>query len=145
MESDGTLAPWNEADICAVCPGNVHGPGHFDVADGVASNSRYDTSTGYRRDTTTGTPVCVHPEKIGIPPGRYASAGEPFPTTEPTPEPPGQIPEDPLKLTGWMTAVVRYATADELTSALAQAEAAASAKFEPDVVLVALRAALGAS
>jgi hypothetical protein len=146
---DGAVAsgdngfPWDEDDLCAVCPGQVHDPGRFDIAERPDA-SRYDTVKGYRRDIATGVPVCMHPEKIGFPPGRYASAGERWPgDLEPGPHP-GELPDDPAALAEWMAALVRHAGPDGLASTLMEAEAAASAKFPAEVVVTALREALAA-
>lgn len=125
-----------------VCPALVHDPGRFDIADGPGPASRYDTSRGYRRDAASGVPVCVHPHKIGHPPGRYASAGQRWPAeADPGPDP-GPMPEQAGELAGWMAALVRRAGADQVDVVLAEAERAAAVRFPPEVVLGALRAAL---
>ncbi|ONH54601.1 hypothetical protein CcI49_30000 [Frankia sp. CcI49] len=137
--------PWDEDDLCAVCPGQVHDPGRFDIAAGPGPASRYDTSRGYRCDLETGVPVCVHPEKIGFPPGRYASGGEPWPVDAPVGPAPGPLPDVAEELAGWMTAVVRHAGPGQVDQVLAAAEQAAASRFPPAVVVDALRAALAAA
>ncbi|WP_154675624.1 hypothetical protein [Parafrankia elaeagni] len=138
--------PWDEDALCAVCPGQVHDRGRFDIADGPGPGSRYDTSRGYRRDLATGVPVCVHPEKIGHPPGRYASAGERWPVEAPAGPAPGPMPAAAGELAAWMTAVVRHASAGtgQVDQVLADAERAAANRFPAEVVVEALRAALAA-
>ena len=69
--------PWDEDGLCIVCPGLVLGPGEFDV-ERPASDLRYDPARGYRC-APSGVPVCMHPDKIGVPPGRYLSDGAPWP------------------------------------------------------------------
>lgn len=68
------LERWAE-DTCVVCPAQRLGLGEFDfdVVD-RPSSSRYDPRIGHRVDTT-GAPVCVHPYRVGLPPGAYASSG----------------------------------------------------------------------
>ncbi len=146
---DGRVAsdmdhPWDEDALCAVCPGQVHDPGRFDIADGPGPASRYDVTAGYRRDLSSGVPVCIHPDKIGFPAGRYASAGQRWPA-EAEPEPhPGPMPHDPDALAGWMTAMVRHAGAGRVDAVLAEAERAAARRFPADLVVDALRAAFSA-
>ncbi|WP_261565301.1 hypothetical protein [Frankia gtarii] len=134
--------PWDEDALCAVCPGQVHDPGRFDIVDGPGPASRYDTTAGYRRDLVSGVPVCIHPDKIGFPAGRYASAGQRWPAeTEPA-SPPGPMPDDPDELAGWMTALIRHADVDTVAVVLAEAERSAARRFPPELVVNALRAAL---
>ncbi|MFI7576148.1 hypothetical protein [Micromonospora sp. NPDC049497] len=49
--------------------------GAFDVADRPKSSTRFDREIGYRTIPESGVPVCVHPDRIGVPPGEYASNG----------------------------------------------------------------------
>ncbi|MCM3886134.1 hypothetical protein ND747_21155 [Frankia sp. R82] len=134
--------PWDEDDLCAVCPAQVHDPGRFDIVDGPTAGGRYDASTGYRRDLVSGVPVCIHPGKIGFRPGRYASAGERWPDLVELGPDPGPMPQDPASLARWMTARVRHAGADEAETVLADAEREAARSFPADIVVAALRAAL---
>ncbi|ONH55581.1 hypothetical protein CcI49_28400 [Frankia sp. CcI49] len=136
--------PWDEDDLCAVCPGQVHDPGRFDIADGLGPASRYDTSRGYRRDLKSGVPVCVHPEKIGFPAGRYASGGESWPADTSEGPAPGPLPDRAEGLAAWMTALVRHTNPGQVDQVLATAEQAAAGRFPPAVVVDALRAALAA-
>ncbi|MCK9876619.1 hypothetical protein MXD59_12660 [Frankia sp. Ag45/Mut15] len=139
---EGMGRPWDEEALCAVCPAQVHDPGRFDIVDGPAEGGRYDASTGYRRDQASGVPVCIHPGKIGVPSGRYASAGEPWPVRAVLGPDPGPMPHDPDRLAGWMTALVRHAGAGQAEAVLGEAERAAARRFPADVVVAALRAAL---
>ena len=70
---DGPLPEWC-ASTCVVCPAQEMGPGRFDVRDRPSREYAYDPAVGWRVDAT-GTAVCVHPYRVGLPPGRYASAG----------------------------------------------------------------------
>lgn len=136
------VRPWEEDGLCAVCPGQVHDPGQFDIAAGPGPASRYDTARGYRCDLVTGVPVCVHPDKIGFPPGRYASAGEPWPVDAAVGPAPGPLPDRVEGLAGWMAALVRHADPEQVDRVLAEAERAAASRFPPGVVVDALREAL---
>ncbi len=64
--------------VCWICPALRLPAGRFDVYDKPTAASPFDPQTGYRYDAQ-GVAVCVHPYKLGVPAGRYASAGEPFP------------------------------------------------------------------
>jgi hypothetical protein len=126
---------------------------------------------GMRVNGISGVPTCVHPFRIGAPPGAYASAGEPFPElVEPLMEQgvpqrrpisplghplvvaqevfiPGPeqliLPEDPQDLEAWMIAMLRTASGAAITSALEQAETIAAQRFSAEQIVAALRRVLG--
>ncbi|MFD8597709.1 hypothetical protein ACFV1L_22165 [Kitasatospora sp. NPDC059646] len=93
-----SLPPWREHTVCAVCPSLLLALGEFDVAAKPDRESRYNPAVDYRV-TPDGTGVCVHPDKLGLPPGRYASAAEPVPAPawagEQDPDP--QPQQEPLR------------------------------------------------
>jgi hypothetical protein len=62
---------------CGICPGRAHPLGEFDVAERPSRDFPFDPADGHRY-TAERVPVCVHPEKIGIPPGRYRTDGIPL-------------------------------------------------------------------
>lgn len=64
---------------CLACPIRRFRVGSFDVDDRPKSSTRFDPETGSRTIPESGIPVCVHPDRIGLPPGAYASAGTPLP------------------------------------------------------------------
>ncbi|WP_236705609.1 hypothetical protein [Frankia sp. ACN1ag] len=136
--------PWDEDALCAVCPGQVHDPGRFDVVDGPQPGCRYDAATGYRREAASGVPVCIHPDRIGVRPGRYATAGERWPAPTSPAAAAGPMPTDAGALAGWMTALVRHAGPARVDAVLGDAEREAARSFPAVVVVEALRAALGA-
>jgi hypothetical protein len=131
---------------CVVCPAQVMRLGEFDVVDGPNRESRYDPDIGYRVNTTTGAAVCVHPFRVGLPPGRYASDGDPLPGAEaPAPEPSAaalELPEDVVDLEAWLIARLRVASASRMASALQTAEAIALQRFSSDDVVAAMRRVL---
>jgi hypothetical protein len=65
--------------FCQACPIRRFRVGAFDVADRPKSSTRFDRETGCRTIPESGIPVCVHPDRIGLPPGAYASAGTTLP------------------------------------------------------------------
>lgn len=138
------LQRWAD-DTCVVCPAQRLGLGEFDVVDRPGS-SRYDPRIGHRVDTTTGAPVCVHPYRVGLPPGSYASTGAPVPTIPVERPAPARhaldLPDDAIDLEGWLIAVVRAAGPDQITEALAAAEAVAVRRFTTTEVVAALRRVL---
>ncbi|MDI1465840.1 hypothetical protein QEZ54_33195 [Catellatospora sp. KI3] len=130
------------AATCAVCPAQLLRYGAFDVAPRPGPQSCYQPRLGWRADVATGVPTCVHPYRVGLPPGGYASAGEPLPP-QPTvqlPDPAALVlPEDPTLLEAWLIAMLRTAPPERMAYALFQAEATAAARFEPQVVVAAMR------
>lgn len=132
-----------EADTCAVCPAQLLGAGQFDVTDRPGPDSQYDPAAGYRVNRRTGAPTCVHPYRVGLPPGAYASARAPVP--EALEEPPAPTPEalvlpdDVTDLEGWLIARVRAAGPDRMHRALAAAETEAVARFPTRTVVATMR------
>lgn len=65
-------------ETCTACPAQTLSAGEFDVTDRPGPATRYDPTAGYRVNPTTGLPECVHPSRVRLPAGRYASNGEPL-------------------------------------------------------------------
>lgn len=128
-----------------MCPAQMLGPGRFDVIDRPGPGFAYDSKAGWRADGA-GNPVCVHPYRVGLPAGRYASAGDPLPdAAEPTPEPTPaalELPEQLSDLEGWLVATLRVVDSDHLMGAVTRAEWEASGRFAPGEVTSALRRVL---
>ena len=145
MIGEGPLPGWCEA-TCVVCPAQVLGPGRFDVIDRPGPDSQYDPQAGYRINRHTGQAVCVHPYRVGLPPGAYASANAPLPgpgAPSPAPTPIAlELPVEVVDLEGWLVAVLRTTDPDEMASALEQAEATAGTRFPPAEIVQALRRVL---
>lgn len=143
---DGPLARWCD-DTCGVCPAQELGPGRFDVVARPDRQYAYDPQIGWRVGPD-GTAVCVHPYRVGMPPGRYASAGEPLPDlTGPTPTPTPEALELPVHLDdleGWLVATLGVVDSDDLFRAVARAERQAGTRFAPGAVVAALRRVLSA-
>jgi hypothetical protein len=88
-----------------------------------------------------------HPFRVGMPPGAYASAGEPLPTlrAEIVPAPPLEaliLPESLDDLSGWMVAHLRSAYRDEMFLVVARLEREAGQRFTPGKVVAVLRRVL---
>ncbi|MGI5242644.1 hypothetical protein [Dactylosporangium sp. CA-139066] len=129
---------------CVACPAQALALGAFDVAERPGREHPYDSARGYRVHAATGTPTCVHPYRVGVPPAAYRSGGVPLPTGEqPAPPPPADppLPDDPTLLEAWLIALVRTAPPATLGATLRRAEAAALERFAPDEILKALRRA----
>jgi hypothetical protein len=130
-----------------VCPAQALGLGCFDVVDGPGARYRLDRALGHRVDTETGIAVCVHPFRVGLAPGPYASAGvEVRSLAEGVRFTPSArqlaIPDQVDDLEAWLIATLRTAEPDQLASALAHAEAVARERFTADEVVGALRRVL---
>lgn len=122
------------------------GLGEFDVIDRPGPGSRYDPAAGYRVNVDTGAPVCVHPYRVGLPPGAYASAGLPVPTIPEEPPAPTrealELPDDLVDLEGWIVAVVRAAGPARMHQAVDAVETLAAERFPPADVVAAMRRVL---
>ncbi|MGH3706744.1 MAG: hypothetical protein ACRDRQ_01275 [Pseudonocardiaceae bacterium] len=133
------------ADSCVVCPARKLGPGQFDVLDRPARDYRLNRVIGWRVDPA-GNAVCVHPYRVGLPVGRYASLDVPLPdpsTLRPEPTAAAlELPEDVTDLEGWFVAVLRVAGPADLFGAVGRAEELAGQRFAPEVVTTALRQVL---
>lgn len=96
------------------------GPGRFDVIDRPCPDSQYDPQAGYRINRHTGQAVCVHPYRVGLPPGAYASANTPLPAPDaplPAPTPIAlELPVELVDLEGWLVAVLRTTDPDRMAS-----------------------------
>lgn len=137
---------WADA-TCLVCPAQRLGLGEFDVVDGPGPGFRFDPAAGHRVAVETGIPVCVHPFRVGLAPGAYASADVPvrsiqdgvlFAPSE------GQLalPADADDLEAWLIAILRTAEPDQMASALDQAETIAAERFTGGEIVDALRRVL---
>lgn len=59
---------------CGICPSRNFPVGEFDVFERPSKECPFNPDDGHRY-TADGTPVCVHPEKVGLPAGRFKSEG----------------------------------------------------------------------
>lgn len=118
------------------------------MVDQPGPRYRLDGQVGHRIDAESGVAVCVHPFRVGMAPGAYASSGlDPRLAAEggavftPTADQLA-LPSDVDDLEAWLIAMLRTAEPEQMASALSQAEAAASRCFAPEEIVTALRRVL---
>jgi hypothetical protein len=104
------------------------------------------TTRSFRVDQATLTPVCVHPFRVGLPVGRYASDHAPvpeFPAQPPAPAPVHlELPDDRDDLEAWFIATLRMVPIEATAPALRRAEATAAQRFPARDVVAAMRRVL---
>src|SRR5690625_2629484 len=133
------LPEWTTA-TCIVCPAQSLGPGCFDVVSTPDVRYQRDSELGYRVDTETKAPVCVHPFRVGLAPGRYASLGQHPDDRQPVPAATvADLPDRVDDLEAWFVTVVRTTDPDLLAGALDAAETTALERFGGEQVVAALR------
>lgn len=139
------LDQWTD-DTCVVCPAQVLGLGQFDVSDRPGPDTRYNRDLDYRVDVTTGVPVCVHPYRVGLPPGAYYSEAAPVPAVPDEPPAPTRdaldLPVDVTNLEAWIIAVLRTAGPSRIHQAISAAETLAAERFAEAEVVAAMRRVL---
>jgi hypothetical protein len=137
---------WSEGEVCAVCPALTCKAGDFDVIDRPGPESQYDPDRDCRVNIATGAPTCVHPYRVGLPVGLYASEGAILPEPGRTAPVPSQaalaMPILETDLEAWLVAVIAVAPEGATARAVSEAEAAAREHFPSGVVVDALRTVL---
>ncbi|MEU7222300.1 hypothetical protein [Streptomyces chrestomyceticus] len=136
------LAPGREHLVCGACPSLALPLGNFDVVPKPSKESAYERAHGYRVLRDGGTPVCVHPDRVGLPAGAYASAGVPLPGAGGPADPP-PLPEAADGLDQWLLTYLGGVETIVFEAALQRAHETAATRFAPDEVLTALRRVLG--
>ncbi|MFJ6981992.1 MULTISPECIES: hypothetical protein [unclassified Streptomyces] len=121
--------------VCGICPSRFHAVGQFDVFERPTPECPFHKADGHRylRD---GTPVCVHPEKVGLPAKRYRSEGAPL-TVE------LDLPPDPSQVVPYLRDVLWGAAPVLLDDLIAQAQEQVRTRFPELDALTVLRRALG--
>ena len=139
------LPEWDDA-TCAVCPAQLLGLGRFDVVDRPGPDNRYEPAQGWRVNVHTGKPTCVHPFRVGLPPGLYASDGVPVPDIPRQPPKPTpvqlELPADVTDLEAWLVANLRVVDPDRMASTLRRAETIAAERFSSKDIVAAMRRVL---
>ncbi|WP_239069561.1 hypothetical protein [Streptomyces sp. SID13666] len=136
MEKD--RAPFSqegERPVCAVCPSLLLPGGAFDVVAKPSRDCPFDPVSG-NRYTAAGVPVCVHPERVGLPPAPYATDHLVLPWEAPPPGDAGEVRE-------WLRAALTAAPPDAFAGVIAQASQILRASDPNLDVTAALRSALG--
>ncbi len=124
--------------MCGVCPSLCLPLGGFDVVAKPSKESAYERAHGYRVLRDGGTPVCVHPDRVGLPAGAYASGGAPLPGAG-GPAAPPPLPEGADGLDQWLLTYLEGVEPLVFEAALQRAHEVAAERFAPDAVVAALR------
>ncbi|MGW1673757.1 hypothetical protein [Streptomyces sp. NPDC002324] len=106
-------APFVNGDVlhraCGICPSRSHAVGEFDVFERPTKECPFNPDDGHRY-TADGTPVCVHPDKVGLPAARYKSEGAPLTATL-------ELPADETEVVPYLRSLL-YGTAPVLLESL---------------------------
>jgi hypothetical protein len=119
---------------CGICPSRRLPVGEFDVFERPSKECPFNPADGHRY-TADGTPVCVHPDKVGLPAARYKSEGVPLAMEL-------QLPADEKDLVPYLREVLYGAAPVLLDSLIEQATAEIPRAFPNLDVLTTLRRAL---
>lgn len=119
---------------CGICPSRRLPVGEFDVLERPTRECPFNPADGHRY-AADGTPVCVHPEKVGLPVARYKSENAPL-TTE------LHLPPDLSELVPYLHDVLYSAAPVLLDQLIAQASAEIRRKFPDLDPLTVLRRAM---
>ncbi|MCX4673662.1 hypothetical protein OG453_44715 [Streptomyces sp. NBC_01381] len=119
---------------CGVCPSRRLPVGEFDVYERPCKEAPFDPSDGFRYSADR-VPVCVHPEKVGLPVAMYKSEGAPLVKKV-------ELPETEAELVPYLHDLL-YGAAPALLDGLIEQAYAEIPRVFPDVdVLETLRRAL---
>ncbi|MFG5720629.1 hypothetical protein [Streptomyces murinus] len=120
---------------CGICPSRRHPVGEFDVLERPTKDCPFNPADGHRY-LDDGTPVCVHPEKVGLPVGRYKSENAPL-TVE------LRLPPNPSELVPYLHDVLYGAAPVLLEELIEKASAQIRAQHPGLDPITVLRRALG--
>ncbi|SEB31504.1 hypothetical protein SAMN04490357_0170 [Streptomyces misionensis] len=120
--------------VCGVCPSLRLPGGHFDVVERPSRDCPFDPATGHRF-TAADVPVCVHPDRVGLPAAPYATHGLPLPWETPPPVEAGEVP-------AWVRAALDAAPPEACADLIRQATEILLASDPGTDVTAVLRAAL---
>ncbi|GGP68739.1 hypothetical protein [Streptomyces abikoensis] len=124
----------DEHPACGICPSRRFPLGAFDVFERPSRDCPFRPDDGHRY-TTGGVPVCVHPEKVGIPAGRYKTDGLPVATKL-------ALPGDVAELDSYLRDVMHSAAPGVLELLIEQATTEIPRTFPEVDVITTLRRAL---
>lgn len=120
---------------CGICPSRFHPAGEFDVFERPTAECPFSKADGHRY-LGDGTPVCVHPEKVGLPAGRYKSEGAPLAVGL-------DLPPDPSEVVPYLRDVLWNAAPVLLDGLVSQAQEQVRERFPELDPLTVMRRALG--
>ncbi|MCX4799654.1 hypothetical protein OG497_38005 [Streptomyces sp. NBC_01242] len=132
--SDVPYASDTSHAVCDICPSLRLPGGTFDVAPRPSRECPFDPATGWRF-TAEKVPVCVHPDRVGLPAAPYASQALPLPWQT---DPPGELSE----VAGWLRSAVTSAPPHAVSEVIERASAQLRGLHPGVDVTAALRAAL---
>ncbi|WP_269859572.1 hypothetical protein [Streptomyces sp. RPT161] len=135
MDEQGAPFARDGRPVCDVCPSLRHPGGRFDVVERPSRTCPFDPATGHQF-TAAGVPVCVHPDRVGLPAIPYATGGLPLPWQTPPPAEAGEAP-------AWVRAALTAAPPEACDAVIQQASAILLASDPGTDVGAVLRAALG--
>jgi hypothetical protein len=119
---------------CGVCPSRRLPVGEFDVHERPTRECPFNPADGHRYDVN-GVPVCVHPDKVGLPAANYKSEGVPLVAKL-------ELPASEAELVPYLRGVLYGAAPVLLDDLLEQAHAEIPRAFPGVDVLSTLRRAL---
>ncbi|MEU3182650.1 hypothetical protein ABZ707_00355 [Streptomyces sp. NPDC006923] len=120
---------------CGICPSRRFAVGEFDVVERPTKECPFNPADGHRY-LADGTPVCVHPDKVGLPAARYRSENAPLLVTL-------RLPADESELIPHLREVLYGAAPMLLDELIGQATREIPRAFPHRDVLATLRRALG--
>ncbi|QXE36062.1 hypothetical protein KQY30_19250 [Streptomyces sp. GMY02] len=119
---------------CGICPSRRFPVGGFDVWARPTKDCPFDPEDGHRY-AADGTPVCVHPEKVGLPVGAYKSENAPLAIEL-------HLPTDPSELVAYLHDVLYGAAPVLLDDLISQASEQIGTRFSDVDAVSVLRRAL---
>ncbi|MEU9792862.1 hypothetical protein AB0E27_19930 [Streptomyces sparsogenes] len=134
MPDERPFSQEGERPVCGICPSLRLAGGQFDVHERPSKAAPFDAATGHRF-TPAGVPVCVHPERVGLPAAPYATEGLPLPWEMPPPADPAEVPV-------WVRAALTAAPPDACDEVIERAMDILRASDPGLDVVAVLRAAL---
>lgn len=118
---------------CGICPSRRFPLGEFDVAERPSRECPFSPDDGHRY-TLRGVPVCVHPEKVGLPPAPYKTDGAALLADV-------ALPDDVAELDGYLRELVHGAAPGALELLIDQADREIRRAFPEVDATLALRRA----
>ncbi|MFF0226435.1 hypothetical protein [Streptomyces sp. NPDC004629] len=119
---------------CGICPSRRFPAGEFDVWARPTKECPFNPADGHRY-APDGTPVCVHPEKVGLPVGAYKSENAPLTVDL-------HLPPDPSEVVPYLHDVLYGAAPLLLEGLIEKATAQIRVQFPDLDPLTVLRQAL---
>ncbi|MEX3103007.1 MULTISPECIES: hypothetical protein [unclassified Streptomyces] len=120
---------------CGICPSRRFPLGAFDVLERPSEDCPFSAADGHRY-LNDGTPVCVHPERVGLPAARYKSESAPLRIAV-------VLPDDTSEVVPYLNRLLYGAAPALLENLIAEAGTEIRRKFPGLDPVTVLRRALG--